>query len=153
MSAIMRFIKSPVGPLTTHFWGPTFNFMFVIQGFIERDRPPHKLSRNMQMILTTYSILFMRFALIVKPKNYLLFCCHVSNTYLQANLLMKRLNFEWDRKAKGLPIELTEEEKEEHDRLHAASKGLTQTEEDAKVKAAEAIQAVQTTTAVETKDQ
>ena len=111
MEAIMRVIKSPVGPLTTHFWGPAFNFMFVIQGLIERDRPPHKLSRNMQMILTTYSILFMRFALIVKPKNYLLFTCHVSNTYLQANLLMKRLKFESERKAKGLSIELTDSSK------------------------------------------
>jgi hypothetical protein len=122
MEQITAFIRSPVGPLTTHFWGPTLNAMFVVQGFYERDRPAHKLSRNMQMILTSYSILFMRFSLVVKPRNYLLFCVHVSNTMLQANLLARRLNFEWDRKAKGLPIELSEEEKAELDAAHEAMK-------------------------------
>ena len=79
---ITAFLRSPVGPFTTHFWGPVFNYGFVIQGFIERERPAHRISRNMQMILTFYSMIFMRFALRVKPKNYLLFSCHLLNTCL-----------------------------------------------------------------------
>ena len=119
---ITAFIRSPVGPLTTHFWGPVFNYMFVIQGIVERDRPAHKISRNMQMILTFYSCIFMRFALVVKPKNYLLFSCHLVNASLQANLLFRRLSFESERKAAGLSIELNAEEKAELDRLYEIAK-------------------------------
>lgn len=119
MDTIVSFIKSPVGPLTTHFWGPVLNAMFVVQGIKERHRPPHRLSRNMQFILTVYSILFMRFAIVVKPRNYLLFCVHVSNTMLQGNLLFKRLEFENMRKAEGKDVELTEEELKNYDELFA----------------------------------
>jgi hypothetical protein len=108
---ITAFIRSPVGPLTTHFWGPVFNYMFVVQGIVERDRPAHKISRNMQFILTFYSCIFMRFALKVKPRNYLLFSCHLVNTCLQSNLLFRRLAFEQERKAQGLSIDLSDEEK------------------------------------------
>ena len=53
----------------------------------------------------------MRFALTVRPKNYLLFTCHLSNTILQFNLLSRRVGYEWDRYQKGLPIDrLTDEE-------------------------------------------
>ena len=44
---IKKFINSPVGPRTTHFWGPIGNWGFVIQGFVERNRPPQKISKNM----------------------------------------------------------------------------------------------------------
>lgn len=115
----MAFIKSPVGPLTTHFWGPVLNAMFVVQGIKERNRPPHRLSRNMQFILTVYSMLFMRFAIVVKPRNYLLFCVHISNTMLQGNLLAKRLEFESQRKAEGKSVDLTEEEKAFYDEFFA----------------------------------
>ena len=118
---ITAFIRSPVGPMTTHFWGPVFNYMFVIQGIVERDRPAHKISRNMQMILTFYSCIFMRFALKVKPRNLLLFSCHLVNASLQANLLVRRLTFESERRAGGLSIELTDQEKAELDRLYELS--------------------------------
>lgn len=130
MDTITAFIKSPVGPLTTHFWGPVLNAMFVVQGIAERNRPPHRLSRNMQFILTCYSILFMRFAIVVKPRNYLLFCVHVSNTMLQGNLLFKRLGFENMRKAEGKSIELTEEEKVFYDELFAKELALAQADQE-----------------------
>ena len=50
-------------------------------------------------------MLFMRFALVVRPRNYLLFTCHLSNTLLQFNLLTRRLGYEYDRYSKGLPID------------------------------------------------
>lgn len=120
----MAFIKSPVGPLTTHFWGPVLNAMFVVQGFKERNRPPHRLSRNMQFILTVYSILFMRFAIVVKPRNYLLFCVHISNTMLQGNLLARRLEFESMRQAEGKAVELNDEEKAFYDEFYAQQLAL-----------------------------
>ncbi len=118
LNPLTAFLRSPVGPFTTHFWGPVFNYGFVIQGAIEKDRPAYRISRNMQMILTFYSMIFMRFSLRVKPKNYLLFSCHLLNTCLQANLLFRRLGFESDRKAQGLSIELSPEEKAEAEKQY-----------------------------------
>jgi hypothetical protein len=95
MNAFLKFWNSPVGPKTTHFWGPTLNSLFVVQGLYEWNRPPEKISRNMQIILSAYSALFMRFALRVRPINYFLFCVHITNFTLQMNLLLKRLRYEW----------------------------------------------------------
>ena len=122
---LIRFIRSPVGPLTTHFWGPVFNYLFVVQGLVEKDRPAYKISRNMQMTLTFYSCIFMRFALKVKPRNYLLFSCHLLNTCLQSNLLFRRLAFESERKSSGLSIELNDEEKVEAEKIYLAAKSAS----------------------------
>jgi len=46
-AALAAFINSPVGPKTTHFWGPVCNSGFVVQGIIDWDRPAEKISRNM----------------------------------------------------------------------------------------------------------
>lgn len=47
MQTIVALINSPVGPKTTHFWGPVCNTGFVVQGIIDWDRPAEKISRNM----------------------------------------------------------------------------------------------------------
>ncbi|ETW47445.1 hypothetical protein PFMALIP_04525 [Plasmodium falciparum MaliPS096_E11] len=48
----------------------------------------------MTTVLTIYSLLFMRYALAIKPKNYLLFSCHATNTLVQSILLYKKLKYE-----------------------------------------------------------
>lgn len=96
MNYVRSFINSPVGPKTTHFWGPTFNTLFVVQGLVEWNRPAERISRNMQTILSFYSALFMRFALRIQPKNYFLFCVHCTNFTLQMNLLQRRVRYEWN---------------------------------------------------------
>ena len=103
MQGLKAFWNSPVGPKTTHFWGPTLNSLFVVQGLYEWNRPVEKISRNMQFILTLYSMIFMRFALRVRPINYFLFCVHATNTCLQGQLLIRRLKYEYDNKGKILP--------------------------------------------------
>jgi hypothetical protein len=104
MNLVKAFWNSPVGPKTTHFWGPVLNSLFVVQGLVEWNRPPEKISRNMQMVLSFYSALFMRFALRVRPANYFLFCVHVTNFSLQSNLLIKRLAYERKLKQTQLPL-------------------------------------------------
>lgn len=42
-------------------------------------------------VLTVYSMLFMRFAWKVTPRNYLLLSCHASNTTAQGVQLARRL--------------------------------------------------------------
>ena len=82
MNFLTTFWNSPVGPKTSHFWGPMTNWGFVCQGFVERNRPADKISRNMQLVLCGYACIFMRIALRVTPTNYLLFSCHFFNFFL-----------------------------------------------------------------------
>jgi hypothetical protein len=79
VNPIIAFINSPVGPKTTHFWGPLANWGFVGAGILDSNKPPEKISGRMTFVLMCYSCLFMRFALRVSPRNYLLFACHISN--------------------------------------------------------------------------
>jgi hypothetical protein len=76
---VMAFINSPIGPKTIHFWGPMANWGFVAAGIADMDKPVEQISRNMTGVLTFYSMLFMRFAWKVQPRNMLLFSCHLSN--------------------------------------------------------------------------
>mgnify|MGYP006288060889 FL=1 len=79
MDQVKAFINSPIGPKTTHFWGPVANWGFVLAGILDANKPPEKISPNMTVVLFFYSTLFMRFAWKVQPRNYLLFSCHFSN--------------------------------------------------------------------------
>ena len=49
---------------------------------------------NFSAVLAFYSLLFMRFAWMVKPRNYLLLAVHAVNEGAQLNLIRKRLVYE-----------------------------------------------------------
>lgn len=97
-SVFSAFINSPVGPRTCHFWGPIANWGFVGAGILDANKPPEKISTNMTFVLMCYSCLFMRFALRVQPKNYLLFACHFCNANCQAYLLSRKYRAEQAKK-------------------------------------------------------
>ncbi|OMO84025.1 hypothetical protein CCACVL1_11040 [Corchorus capsularis] len=82
-STFRAFLNSPVGPKTTHFWGPVANWGFVIAGLVDMKKPPEMISGNMTSAMCVYSALFMRFAWMVQPRNYLLLACHASNETVQ----------------------------------------------------------------------
>ncbi|GAB2289405.1 pyruvate transporter mpc1 [Dionaea muscipula] len=82
-SAFRAFLNSPVGPKTTHFWGPVANWGFVVAGLMDMNKPPELISGNMTSAMCVYSGLFMRFAWMVQPRNYLLLACHASNETVQ----------------------------------------------------------------------
>ncbi|KAL6900852.1 hypothetical protein ACP4OV_005528 [Aristida adscensionis] len=46
-TALKSFWNSPVGPKTTHFWGPVANWGFVIAGLVDMNKPPEMISGNM----------------------------------------------------------------------------------------------------------
>ncbi|CAN1129987.1 Mitochondrial pyruvate carrier 1, partial [Linum perenne] len=83
MAALKSFWNSPVGPKTTHFWGPIANWGFVAAGLADMQKPPEMISGNMTGVMCVYSALFMRFAWMVQPRNYLLLACHASNESVQ----------------------------------------------------------------------
>ncbi|KAH7364416.1 hypothetical protein BKA65DRAFT_388744 [Rhexocercosporidium sp. MPI-PUGE-AT-0058] len=64
---------------STHFWGPASNFGIPIAAVMDTQKSPELISGQMTGALTIYSATFMRYALAVQPKNYLLFLCHFVN--------------------------------------------------------------------------
>lgn len=95
-SRVSSWIKSPTGPKTTHFWGPVANWGFVIAGLADSQKPPEMISRNMTVAMCIYSALFMRFAWMIQPRNYLLFACHAANETVQLNQLRRWASVQTD---------------------------------------------------------
>ncbi|GAB1861757.1 Mitochondrial pyruvate carrier [Camponotus japonicus] len=69
--------------LSTHFWGPVFNWMIPIATISDTRKHPKIISGKMTVALTLYSLVFMRFAWKVNPRNLLLFACHITNAGAQ----------------------------------------------------------------------
>ena len=62
----------------------------LIQGLNDTfNKPVDKISPNMTGVLCVYSVLFMRFAWVIQPRNYLLFSCHASNEGVQLNQMRR----------------------------------------------------------------
>jgi hypothetical protein len=94
-SAFQAWVNSPAGPRTTHFWGPVANWGLVGAGLADMKKPAEQISINMTGVLCGYSLLFMRFAWMVIPRNYLLLSCHVCNEGVQSYQLQRALRAQW----------------------------------------------------------
>ncbi|ETV74287.1 hypothetical protein H257_11213 [Aphanomyces astaci] len=89
------FVNHPTGPKTTHFWGPVANWGFVAAAIADMNKPPENISINMTSAMAVYSMIFMRFAWMVQPRNYLLLACHASNEAAQLYQLKRALVHKW----------------------------------------------------------
>ncbi|CAB1312936.1 unnamed protein product [Coregonus sp. 'balchen'] len=69
--------------ISTHFWGPVANWGLPIAAISDMKKSPEIISGRMTFALTCYSLLFMRFAYKVQPRNWLLFACHLTNETAQ----------------------------------------------------------------------
>ncbi|KAE9554254.1 hypothetical protein FO519_002553 [Halicephalobus sp. NKZ332] len=78
--------------LSTHFWGPVANWGLPIAAIADLKKNPEMISGNMTTALVIYSSVFMRFAWHVKPRNMLLFACHMTNFSAQLGQLGRWLN-------------------------------------------------------------
>ncbi|SPO03747.1 related to FMP43 Found in Mitochondrial Proteome [Cephalotrichum gorgonifer] len=72
VSWFKRMWDSPVGLKTVHFWAPVMKWCLVIAGISDFARPVEKLSLTQNLALTATGIIWTRWCLIIKPKNYLL---------------------------------------------------------------------------------
>ncbi|SCU80579.1 LAME_0B03818g1_1 [Lachancea meyersii CBS 8951] len=79
--------------LTTHFWGPVSNFGIPLAAIYDLKKDPERISGPMTTALILYSGVFMKFALTVQPKNYLLFGCHVVNSLAQTGQAFRYVNY------------------------------------------------------------
>lgn len=68
---------------STHFWGPVANWGIPIAAIADIKKDPSFISGKMTTALCIYSLLFMRFAIKVQPRNLLLFACHFTNEAAQ----------------------------------------------------------------------
>ncbi|KAI6660338.1 Mitochondrial pyruvate carrier 1 [Oopsacas minuta] len=79
-----------------HFWGPVANWGLPLAAIADMKRDPTMISGKMTAALAVYSMLFMRFAIKVQPRNWLLFSCHFTNEGAQLiqgwRLIRYRLN-------------------------------------------------------------
>ncbi|XP_011499869.1 PREDICTED: mitochondrial pyruvate carrier 1-like [Ceratosolen solmsi marchali] len=65
--------------MSTHFWGPAANWLIPIAAISDIKKDPKFISGKMTFALCLYSMMFMRFAIKVQPRNLLLFACHFTN--------------------------------------------------------------------------
>lgn len=71
-SLFTKLWNSPVGVKTVHFWAPVMKWALVIAGIADLARPAENLSLTQNAALTATGIIWTRWCLIIKPKNYLL---------------------------------------------------------------------------------
>ncbi|KAJ2772078.1 pyruvate transporter mpc1 [Coemansia nantahalensis] len=79
--------------MSTHFWGPVANWGIPLSAIADFSSSPEKISGKMTGALTLYSMLFMRFAWMVQPRNYLLFACHATNEAAQLVQLYRFVDY------------------------------------------------------------
>ncbi|GAA6058707.1 hypothetical protein JCM10212_003395 [Sporobolomyces blumeae] len=71
--------------MSTHFWGPVANWGLPLAAITDlTSKDPKFISGPMTVALASYSMVFMRFAWRVQPRNYLLFACHLTNATAQS---------------------------------------------------------------------
>eukprot|EP01135_Chromosphaera_perkinsii_P004838 Nk52_evm2s299 gene=Nk52_evmTU2s299 len=68
---------------STHFWGPVANWGLPMAAMADMKKSPDLISPYMTAALSVYSLLFMRFAWRVQPRNHLLLLCHATNEACQ----------------------------------------------------------------------
>ncbi|EIW70726.1 hypothetical protein TREMEDRAFT_61237 [Tremella mesenterica DSM 1558] len=86
-TSFLQWAKSPAARqyfFSTHFWGPLANWglpLAALADIVNKDE--EFISGVMSPTLAGYSMIFMRFAWRVQPRNYLLFACHATNATAQ----------------------------------------------------------------------
>ncbi|KAG1470070.1 hypothetical protein G6F56_002894 [Rhizopus delemar] len=76
-SVLRRFIDSPAGPKTIHFWAPAMKWALVFAGIGDLQRPAENLSlfQNTSLMLT--GLIWSRYSMVIIPKNFTLFTVNV----------------------------------------------------------------------------
>uniref|UniRef100_A0AAY5KTD3 Mitochondrial pyruvate carrier n=1 Tax=Esox lucius TaxID=8010 RepID=A0AAY5KTD3_ESOLU len=85
--------------LTSHFWGPVANWGLPIAAISDMKKSPEIISGRMTFALTCYSLLFMRFAYKVQPRNWLLFACHLTNETAQIIQGSRLIKYNMEKKS------------------------------------------------------
>ncbi|XP_065353834.1 mitochondrial pyruvate carrier 1 [Cloeon dipterum] len=93
--------------MSTHFWGPVANWGIPIAAIADTKKDPKFISGKMTLALCLYSMIFMRFAWKVQPRNMLLFACHFTNEAAQLTQGYRFVNYNYLSKPEE-PVEAAE---------------------------------------------
>jgi len=95
-STFFTWLRSPAAReyfFSTHFWGPVANWGLPLAALSDLRKDEEVISGTMTTALACYSLVFMRFAWRVQPRNYLLFACHLTNATAQSIQEARFLNY------------------------------------------------------------
>ncbi|KAL4708822.1 hypothetical protein ACJJTC_019338 [Scirpophaga incertulas] len=81
--------------MSTHFWGPVANWGIPLAAIADARKDPSFISGKMTFALSLYSLMFMRFAWRVQPRNMLLFACHFTNECAQLTQGARFINYHY----------------------------------------------------------
>jgi len=81
--------------MSTHFWGPVANWGIPLAAIADTRKDAKFISGKMTTALCLYSLIFMRFAWKVKPRNLLLLGCHITNECAQLTQGYRFINYEY----------------------------------------------------------
>lgn len=81
--------------MSTHFWGPVANWGIPLAAIADTQKDPKIISGKMTAALAVYSLVFMRFAWKVQPRNLLLLACHITNEAAQLTQGARFLNYHY----------------------------------------------------------
>jgi len=98
-STFFTWLRSPAAReyfFSTHFWGPVANWGLPLAALADLKKDEEFISGTMTTTLACYSMVFMRFAWRVQPRNYLLFACHLTNATAQSVQDVRFFNY-WHR--------------------------------------------------------
>ncbi|KAG2202631.1 hypothetical protein INT47_002063 [Mucor saturninus] len=70
-SVFNRFLNSPAGPKTIHFWAPTFKWGIVIAGLGDLKKPADQLSISQNLSLCVTGLIWTRYGFVITPVNRL----------------------------------------------------------------------------------
>ncbi|KAI0001597.1 hypothetical protein BJV77DRAFT_1057476 [Russula vinacea] len=101
-STFFHWLRSPAARqyfFSTHFWGPVANWGLPLAAIADLKKDEEVISGTMTTALAAYSMVFMRFAWKVDPRNYLLFACHITNATAQLTQGYRFVNY-WHRGGK-----------------------------------------------------
>ncbi|KAA1471505.1 UPF0041-domain-containing protein [Dentipellis sp. KUC8613] len=101
-STFVHWLRSPAAReyfFSTHFWGPVANWGLPLAALADLSKDEEVISGAMTTALASYSMVFMRFAWRVQPRNYLLFACHATNAAAQLTQEYRFVNY-WYRGGK-----------------------------------------------------
>jgi len=112
-STFFTWLRSPAAReyfFSTHFWGPVANWGLPLAAISDLKKDEEFISGTMTTTLAAYSMVFMRFAWRVQPRNYLLFACHCTNAVAQSVQDVRFVNY-WHRGGREKKLALKEEDK------------------------------------------
>nr|BAN64800.1 conserved hypothetical protein [Babesia bovis] len=67
---LKAFIVHPAGPMTIHFYAPTFKWGISIANLSDISRPTDKISLPQQLAVSCTGVIWSRYSMVINPVNY-----------------------------------------------------------------------------------